>query len=87
MVDGMKTIAIVLAAGQGRRMNSKTAKQYLLLQDKPVLYYSLKAFQESRIDHIILVTGAADRDYVRREIVEKYSVSSRPSAAPSGCPG
>ncbi len=72
MSDGITTIAIVLAAGQGKRMNSKTAKQYLLLQDKPVLYYSLKAFQESRIDHIILVTGAADRDYVRQEIVEKY---------------
>lgn len=72
MSDRITTIAIVLAAGQGKRMNSKTAKQYLALQDKPVLYYSLKAFQESRMDHIILVTGAADRDYVRQEIVEKY---------------
>ena len=72
MEDAMKTIAILLAAGQGKRMNSKKAKQYLLLQDKPILYYSLKAFQESRINHIILVTGAADKDYVREEIVEKY---------------
>ncbi len=72
MCNRTTTIAIVLAAGQGKRMNSKTAKQYLLLQDKPVLYYSLKAFEESRIDHIILVTGEADLEYVRREIVEKY---------------
>ena len=75
MADRITTVAIVLAAGQGKRMNSKTAKQYLALQDKPVLYYSLKAFQESRIDHIILVTGASDKEYVRQEIVEKYGFS------------
>lgn len=84
MADGMKTIAIVLAAGQGKRMNSKKAKQYLLLQDKPILYYSLKAFQESRIDHIILVTGAADRDYVRQEIVEKYGFTKVSSIVEGG---
>ena len=67
-----KTAAIVLAAGQGKRMNSKTAKQYLLLEGRPILYYSLKTFQESCVDHIVLVTGAADKEFVRREIVEKY---------------
>lgn len=66
------TVAIVLAAGQGKRMNRKTAKQYLLLKDKPVLYYSLKAFQDSKIDDIVLVTGVGETEYVRREIVEKY---------------
>lgn len=68
----IRTTAIVLAAGQGKRMNSKTAKQYLLLGGKPVLYYSLKAFQESMVDEIILVTGGAERDFVKKEIVEKY---------------
>ena len=70
--EKITTIAIVLAAGQGKRMQSKVAKQYLLIQDKPVLYYSLKSFQESLIDHIILVTGSGDQEYVRQEIVEKY---------------
>lgn len=69
------TVAIVLAAGQGKRMNSKTAKQYLLLSGKPVLYYSLKAFQDSCIDHIVLVTGQADMDYVRHEIVDRYHLT------------
>ena len=35
-----KNIAVVLAAGQGRRMQSTVQKQYLLLGGKPVLYYS-----------------------------------------------
>ncbi len=84
MADGIRTIAIVLAAGQGKRMNSKKAKQYLLLRDKPILYYSLKAFQESRIDHIILVTGGADKDYVRQEIVEKYRFTKVSSIVEGG---
>lgn len=84
MADRITTIAIVLAAGQGKRMNSKTAKQYLALRDKPVLYYSLKAFQESRIDHIILVTGASDKEFVRQEIVEKYGFSKVPCIVAGG---
>ena len=39
-----KTTAIVLAAGSGKRMNSDTKKQYLLIKGKPLLYYSLMAF-------------------------------------------
>ena len=54
----MKHVAIVLAGGKGSRMNSDVHKQYLLLRDYPVLYYSLKAFEDSFIDEIILVTGA-----------------------------
>lgn len=68
----MKTCAIVLAAGQGKRMNSKVAKQYLLIKDKPVLYYSLAAFEESSVDEIVLVTGAGEEEFCQKEIVEKY---------------
>ena len=32
--------AIVLAAGQGKRMHSKIQKQFLEIGGKPVLYYS-----------------------------------------------
>lgn len=66
------TVAIVLSAGQGKRMNTQTAKQYLLLEGKPILYYSLKTFQESCVDTIVLVTGASDKAYVQHEIVERY---------------
>lgn len=68
----MRHIAIVLAAGRGKRMNSAVAKQYLLIKDKPVLYYALKQFEDSFIDDIILVTGAEDIAYCSEEIVAKY---------------
>ncbi len=68
-----KTVAIVLAAGNGRRMQSSTAKQYLLLSGKPILYYSLKAFEESSVDEIILVVGKSEIDYCKKMIVEEYN--------------
>ena len=43
--------AIVLAAGQGKRMHSKIQKQFLEIGGKPVLYYSLHCFQESPLIH------------------------------------
>lgn len=67
-----RTAAIVLAAGRGRRMNSDVQKQYLLLEGKPVLYYSLKVFEDSFIDEIVLVTGAEEIAYCRKEIAEKF---------------
>lgn len=71
----MKTTAIVLAAGQGKRMGSHVAKQYLLLKDRPVLYYSLKCFEESIIDQIILVTAKGQEAYCKKEIVDRYGFS------------
>ena len=53
-------------------MCSSVYKQYLLIKDKPVLYYSLKAFEDSIIDDIVLVAGEGEADYCQKEIVEKY---------------
>lgn len=67
-----KFAAIVLSAGTGSRMKSDIPKQYMDLNGKPVIYYSLKAFEDSDVDSIILVTGRDDIEYCRKEIVEKY---------------
>lgn len=72
---GEKNTAIVLAAGKGKRMNSAVQKQYLQIKGFPVLYYSLKQFQECPfIDEIILVTGKDEIRYCREEIVERYGI-------------
>ncbi len=67
-----KCSAIILAAGVGRRMNSTIPKQFMKLGGKPVLYYALQTFQESFINELVLVTGAAEIDFCKREIVDKY---------------
>lgn len=77
--------AIVLAAGSGKRMGTKTHKQYLLIGGRPVLYYSLKAFQDSDlIDDIILVTGGGEGEYCRETIVEKYHMTKVTRIIPGG---
>ena len=71
-----KCTAIVLAAGQGKRMGTKVQKQYLEIQGKPVLLYSLEAFQQSElIDEMILVVGENQEAYCRKEIVKKYQMT------------
>ena len=68
-----KCTAIVLAAGQGKRMGTKVQKQYLEISGKPVLFYSLDIFQRSDIiDDIILVVGENQEEYCKKEIVDKY---------------
>ena len=68
--------AIVLAAGQGKRMHSKIQKQFLEIGGKPVLYYSLHCFQESPlIRDINLVTGDEMISFCEQEIVKKYGFS------------
>lgn len=71
----MKNVAIVLAAGKGSRMRSEIAKQFLKIDGKPVLYYSLKAMEDSFIDEVILVTGETMVSYCEKEIVEAYGFS------------
>lgn len=68
--------AIVLAAGNGSRMKSDIPKQYINIDDRPIIYYSLKVMEESKyIDEVILVTRAEDIDYCRNEIISKYNFS------------
>ena len=65
--------AIVLSAGQGKRMGASVQKQYIELQGKPIIYYTLSVFQKSEIiDDIILVVGKDQLKYVQEEIVRKY---------------
>ena len=53
-MEQVKTAAIVLAAGHGKRMHSKVAKQYLLLKGEPVVVHALRAFEKAGMDEIIL---------------------------------
>ena len=79
-----RNTAIVLAAGQGKRMHSKIQKQFMELNGMPVLCYSLRCFQESPpIRDIILVTGEEHVSWCREEIVEKYGFT-KVSAVVSG---
>lgn len=70
-----KVTAIILAAGQGKRMNTSVAKQFLMLEGKPVLYYSIKAFDDSYVDEIILVSSLGQVDYCIQNIIKPNGFS------------
>lgn len=67
--------AIILAGGKGKRMGAKISKQYIELNGKPILYYTLKRFVDCEgIDKIILVLPKDEIEYCNKEILEKYSL-------------
>ena len=63
----MKTVAVILAAGSGSRMNSNIKKQYMEIGGKPLIYYSVRAFEESIVDDIVLVVSRGDVEFVKKE--------------------
>ena len=80
-----KNIAIVLAAGRGSRMHSDVQKQYLLIGGKPVIYYSLKQFEDfAGVDEIVLVTGESEIEYCRDQIVNTYGLKKVKKIIPGG---
>ena len=68
-----KIICIMLAGGKGKRMGTDVSKQYLMLEGKPVLFYSLKAF-EPYVDEMVIVAAKGEEEYCRHEVVEKYGI-------------
>ena len=84
-MEKQRCTAIVLAAGQGKRMNSKIQKQFLEIKGRPVLYYSLRCFEDSPlIGDVILVTGEDALSYCRSKIVERYGFSKVRDIVPGG---
>lgn len=68
-----RVVCVMLAGGKGKRMGTKVSKQYLLLDEKPVLFYTLKAFEEF-VDEIIVVAAKGEEEYCKENIVDKYGI-------------
>lgn len=63
---------IVVAAGSGKRLGGNIPKQYLLLNGKPILYYSLKVFEESPLIKNVSVVISRDAEYLYDDFLQKY---------------
>ncbi len=65
----MKNFVLIMAAGSGSRMGRE--KQFINILDKPVIYHTIKAFQEHEgIDEIIIVTSEQIRSDIEILISE-----------------
>lgn len=73
----MDKYAIIVAGGVGKRMGNSIPKQFLQLQGKPVLYYTIKTFLEAYKDLQIILVLAADYIDMGREIINAWFDYSR----------
>jgi 2-C-methyl-D-erythritol 4-phosphate cytidylyltransferase len=69
----MRTIALVMAAGRGKRFKGSLPKQYVIVGGREILAHAIHGLErEPGIDAILVVV---ERKYIRftqREIVKKY---------------
>lgn len=70
-----KIVAIIPAAGQGKRMGNQVNKQFLCLAGLPILVHTLKVLENHpRVDGMIIVCREEEREFCRTEIIEKYQI-------------
>ncbi|MEO7311054.1 MAG: 2-C-methyl-D-erythritol 4-phosphate cytidylyltransferase [Chitinophagaceae bacterium] len=68
----MKKYAVIVAGGIGKRMNNDMPKQFLPLHDKPVLYYTLKAFIDAFADIQIILVLPPEHIALGEEILDAW---------------
>jgi len=72
----MKVTAIITAAGSGTRFSkSGKPKQYLIINGKPIILYSLLAFQQSKLVNEIIVSASKDYFSFLHELSLKNNVT------------
>ena len=80
----MKKIALIVAGGNGSRMNNDVPKQFLFLGNKPVLYYSIKVFLEAYDDMEIILVLPEEHIGKGQEIIDGYFDDSKFKIAAGG---
>jgi len=80
----MKKYAVIVAAGSGMRMGGTTPKQFLLINNKPVLYYTLRVFLNAFGDIQIVLVLPVDYTDMGQEIIDAYFDKDRIRIAAGG---
>jgi 2-C-methyl-D-erythritol 4-phosphate cytidylyltransferase len=68
----MKKYAVIVAGGSGTRMNSSLPKQFMLVKNKPVLYYTIAAFLHAFDDIEIILVLPEEHIAKGQEILDGY---------------
>lgn len=80
-----KSIALIPAAGMGKRMGASINKQYLQLDNLPIVARTIAAFEASRlIDAIYLVIPVDEIPYCREYVVEAHGFRKVAAIVPGG---
>ena len=68
----MNKVAVIVAGGSGTRMESTLPKQFILLKEKPVLYYTLKTLLDAYEDLQIILVLPVDYTDMGQEIIDAW---------------
>lgn len=80
----MRYSVVIPAAGQGKRMKLNKNKQFLLLENKPVIIHTLEVFQSDMYcESIVVVANKNEIDKIR-ELASTYGVSKVTKIVPGG---
>lgn len=71
----MSCIAIVPAGGKGFRSGFSTPKQYLKVNGKEVIVYTLQTFQKNRLINKVIVAAEPEYFSLLLRLVKKYKLS------------
>lgn len=73
----MQTYVVIVAGGAGKRMGSVLPKQFLLLKNKPVLYYTIDAFLKALPDCKVIVVLPEEHLELGKEIIDGFFDAQR----------
>lgn len=77
-------IALIIAGGSGQRMHQNIPKQFLTVNDRPVIVYTLEAFQRHpEIDEIAVVC-IAGWESVLRAYASQFNITKLKYVVPGG---
>ncbi|MBW4055329.1 MAG: 2-C-methyl-D-erythritol 4-phosphate cytidylyltransferase [Proteobacteria bacterium] len=80
-----KSIALIPAAGMGKRMGASINKQYLQLNGMPIVAHTISVFEQSPlIDIIYLVIPSEEFAYCRKYVVDAYGFKKIAAIVPGG---
>ncbi|OGT99138.1 MAG: 2-C-methyl-D-erythritol 4-phosphate cytidylyltransferase [Geobacteraceae bacterium GWB2_52_12] len=80
-----RSIALIPAAGMGKRMGASINKQYLQLDGMPIVARTISVFEQSPlIDSIYLVIPAEEIPYCLEHVVEAYNFKKIAAIVPGG---
>ena len=83
----MKVVALLIAGGTGERMHQNIPKQFLTVNDKPVIVYTMEAFQKHpEIDEIAVVCVDGWEEKLRA-YAEEFSIDKLNVVAKGGDSG
>jgi 2-C-methyl-D-erythritol 4-phosphate cytidylyltransferase len=71
----MKTYAIIPAGGKGKRSGTKIPKQYIRINGKELIVYTLEVFQRNKLINEIIISSESFYHSRLKELVKKYNLS------------